>query len=479
MTNLVVNDPKGQFPATPLAAKCQVDASLNKKVADIRQCQLALTPTSRATNAVDLTGHVDMSDTNATQGNLKLAADSLDLTSYYDLFGGQKPAASAPPTKPAPPSVSTASSTQPETGAQTNQLPLRNFTAEAVIHHLFLHEVDISEFQLTTKIDGGHLVLNPCKLSLNGAPMDANVDFDMGVPGYKYQLGFNAQSVPLAPLVDSFQPERKGQLGGTFTAHAKVSGIGTSGADLQKSLAGQFSMESTNLNLSVINIKSPIIKTVVNVVATLPELLKNPAGAAGSFLQTLTGRSGGLTDELSKSPINTITVRGDAGSGKVNLQQAVVQSSAFKAEANGTITLAAVLTNSAIQIPVSVSLSQPIARKVNLASADTNAAYAKLPDFLVETGTVGEPKAQINKMVLVSLAAKGFGGAIPGLSGVLGGKSSGSNTSTNSSGLLQGLGGLLGGNPQANTNTPPKQQQPATNPPAAPLNNLLNNLFKK
>ena len=90
MTNLVVNDPKGQFPATPLGVKCQLDASLNKQVADIRQCQLALTPTSRATNAIDLTGHIDMTDTNATQGNLKVAADSLDLTSYYDLFGGQK-----------------------------------------------------------------------------------------------------------------------------------------------------------------------------------------------------------------------------------------------------------------------------------------------------------------------------------------------------------------------------------------------------
>jgi uncharacterized protein involved in outer membrane biogenesis len=466
VTNLVVNDPKGQFPSTPLGAKCQLDASLNKHVAEIRQCQLALTPTSRATNSIDLTGRVDMSDTNATQGNLKVAADSLDLTSYYDLFGGQKKAAATPAGKSAPRSASrSVAATTSETGPQTNQLPLRNFTADMAVHRLYLHEVDISDLQATSKIDGGHIVLNPCKLTLNGAPVNASVDLDMGVPGYKYALTFNAQSVPLAPLVDSFQPERKGQLGGTFTAQAKINGIGTTGADLQKSLAGQFDMQSTNLNLSVVNIKSPVIKTIVNVVATIPELLKNPGSAAGSLLQSLTSQtSGGLTDELSKSPINSIIARGKAASGKVNLQQAVIQSPAFLAEATGTVTLASVLTNSAIHIPVSLSLSQPIAQRINLVSADTptNAPYAKLPDFLTVTGTVGDPKAQKNTVALISLAAKGIGGAIPGVGGTAGN-------------LIQGLNGILGGNSSGGTNA---TNPPATNQPA-PLNNLLNNLFKK
>jgi hypothetical protein len=171
--------------------------------------------------------------------------------------------------------------------------------------------------------------------------MNANVDLDMGVPGYKYDLSFGAQAVPLAPLVNSFQPERKGQLGGTFTANAKISGTGTSGESLQKTLIGQFDMSSTNLNLLVVNIKSPIIKVIVNVVATLPELTKNPEGALGSLLGNITGQTkGSLTDELSKSPINSIIARGNAGSGKVNLQQAVIESSAFKAEATGLITLA-------------------------------------------------------------------------------------------------------------------------------------------
>jgi uncharacterized protein involved in outer membrane biogenesis len=484
-TNLVVNDPKGQFPSRPLGAKCQLDASINKQVTDIRQCQLTLTPTARAANAVNLTGHVDMTQTDAIQGNLKLAADSLDLTSYYDLFGGQQKSASPSRPPPAPQPTFPSSSPAPAPDTQTNQLPLRNFTADAIVGQLYLREVNISNFQATAKIDGGHIVLNPCKLTLNGAPLNSTVDLDLGVPGYKYDVAFNAQAVPLAPLVNSFEPDRKGQLGGTFSAQAKVSGIGTSGASLQKSLKGQFDFGSTNLNLSVINIKSPMLKTVVNVIATIPDLARNPEAAVSSLLQGASGKSsGGLTDELSKSPINSITARGNAASGSVNLQEAVVQSSAFRANANGAVTLAPVLTNSAIRIPVSVSLSMPLAQRFNIVptGTPTNAPYAKLPDFLTLTGTVGNPDKQINKMALLSLAAKGIGGtagsAIQGLGGLLGGNSgastNGGSAATNQlGGLLQGLGGILGGNAPANTNAP-SNQPPANQTPA---NNLLNNLF--
>jgi len=430
-----------------------------------------------------------MTQTNATTGNLKLAADSLDLTSYYDLFGGQNKAATTAQGQATPHPSSTSSTPVPETGPQTNQLPLRNFIADAKVHRLYLREVDVSDFQLTTKIDGGHVVLTPCKLTLNGAPMNANVDLDMGVPGYKYDVSFSAQSVPLAPLVNSFQPERKGQLGGTFTANAKINGTGTSGVSLQKTLAGQFEMTSTNLNLSIGNIKSPIIKTIVNVVATIPEMLKNPESAASSLLQSITGQNkGGLTDELSKSPINSIVAKGNAASGKVNLQQAVIESSAFRADATGTITLAPILTNSTINIPVVVSLSQPIARRVNLVSADTptNSPYVKLPNFVTETGTVGDPKAQVNKLALLSLAAKGLGGLpiggtagnlLQGL-GNLGGGKGGTNTADQS--LLKGLGGLLGGKAPADTNAPPPTNTPPPNQQQQqqPLNNLLNDLLK-
>jgi uncharacterized protein involved in outer membrane biogenesis len=461
ITNLVVNDPKNQIPSTPLAAKMQLDASLRGQVADVRQCELGLTPTERAKNEVQLSGHIDMTRTNAMQGNIKLTADSLDVTRYYDLFAS-KPATkgNAPGRSTQTPAPTTPAPGGPEQEPDAMNLPLTNFTADLNVGSFYLREMEITNFVATAKINGGHVLLDPFKLALNGAPISSAVDLDLGVPGYKYDLNLGARAIPLAPLVNSFQPERKGQLSGAITATAKLSGAGTTGASLQKNLNGQFDVSSTNLNLSVVNIKSRSLRSVIDVVAAIPELFRNPEGAVGSVLSGVLGTGGGgLSDELKKSPIQGILAKGNAGSGRVNLQQAEVQSSAFLADATGSIVLAPILTNSTMQIPVSVSLSQPIANRLNLVPAGypTNQPYVKLPDFLTMRGTVGDPKKDINKMAIAGTALRGFGGAIPG--------------GTNASSLIQGLGGLLTGRHSTNAPSGVNSNQP---PSQSPVNDLLN-----
>jgi uncharacterized protein involved in outer membrane biogenesis len=410
VTNLVVNDPAKKFPATPLAVGLQVDASLNQQVADVRQLQIALTPTALATNQVQFSGQVDFSKTSAIQGNLKIAASSLDLTRYYDLFAGGTSAAAKPAAAPA----STSAGQEPPAVS----LPLRNFTVAVDIGRLYLHEVAISNFVTTTKIDGGHIVLKPCQLVLNGAPVSATADVDLGVPGYKYSVSFNARGIPLAPLVDTFEPSRAGQMGGALTAVAQISGAGITGASLQKNLAGTFNLGMTNLNLSVINVHSTILKSVINVVATIPELLSNPASAIASLFGG-TGGHGGLMDQLQQAPIEVISVQAKAGGGQVDLQSSTVQSSAFEADATGTIALDPVLTNSAINIPVTVSLSQAIAKQLNVTSttASDSATYVPLPQFLTLTGTIGNPKANIDKLALAGVVVHSVGGSLLNPSG--------------------------------------------------------------
>ena len=329
----------------------------------------------------------------------------------------------------------------------------------------------------------------------NGAPVNTTLDLDMGVPGFKYDWSLSAQAIPLAPLVNSFQPDRKGILSGTLSAQAKLAGTGTTGASLQKNLTGQFDMTTTNLNLSVDNIQGKtastrLLKTLVTAIGVIPDLAKNPASSAMSLLQGVTGlggsstsSSGGGATDLKKSPINSITLHGIAGSGRVDLQKAVVQSPAFEAQASGTITLAEVLTNSPLQLPVSVSLERSVAQRINLAgNTPTNATYAKLPDFLTMKGTLGNSKADINKVALVSTVLQGVGGkagqaggALQSLSSLFsGGTNATSNASTNPSGgkaggLLQGVSGLLGNSPSAATNAPTTNQ--------SPVNSLINGLF--
>ena len=105
MTNLVVSDPKGQFPATPLEARMQMDGSLNES--NWHRAAIPDLPHPHRSRyqpgAAYRPGRYvpDQRDS----GNLKLAADSLDLTSYYDVFAGanetpeQKPAPATPQTR--------------------------------------------------------------------------------------------------------------------------------------------------------------------------------------------------------------------------------------------------------------------------------------------------------------------------------------------------------------------------------------------
>jgi uncharacterized protein involved in outer membrane biogenesis len=469
VTNVVVRDSQNQSPATPIEAKLQLDASLRKQVVDLRQLALALTPTSRASNQVQLVGQVDMSHTNAIQGNLKLAADSLDLTSYYDLFSGQTKT-TAPKPVPGPTQTNaTPVPAGPEREPDAQQLPFRTFTAAASIRRLYLHEVEAADLQATLKLESGRVALEPFKLKLNGAPVDATLDLNVGVPGYKYALSLNAQAVPLAPLVNSFQPERKGQMGGALNAQATVNGAGITGTSLQKNLNGRFDVASTNLNLAVVNIRNPLLRTLINVVATIPELLRSPGSASlGTLLQGVTGAGGGgLTGDLEKSPIDKLSAKGAVGGGVVDLQQANVSSSTFQADATGTVTLAAILSNSAVQIPVSVSLGRSIADRLNLVPANTptNAPYIRLPDFLALKGTLGNPKADINKLALAGTVLKGVGATIPSLG-------------TKADSLLPGLGGILGGSTPAKTNAAPNLT--TNQPPAKPASrtNLLDQLLK-
>jgi len=470
ITNLVVNEPAHAIASEPLEAKVKLDAGFARRAAELHQLEIGLTPTQRAKNQFQLQGRVDWSRRNAIQGNLTLAADSLDLTSYYDLFT---------PTNKLKPSVSMAATnkfqsvalpTAPPGSAVTNQLPFRNFTVDANVGEFYLREIAATNFHAGIKLDNSHIHVAPLQFSLNGSPIHATADFDLSVPGCKYALTLDATNVPFTPLWNSFNPEEKGEMAGELTAVADVSGVGTTGESLQKSFGGKFNIATTNLNLSVNKIRNPVLKQLVIVVARLPEILTNSANAgtaiAGGAVENALGAklSGGLSRDLDQSPIDVITARGTADSGKVELQQAVVRSSVFQADATGTITLAKELTNSAIQIPITILLARPVADRIGFLpdNTPTNVAYIKLPDFYSESGTLGKPIPHINPAPLASEELQKLGFKIPGLvetNGVAG---------TNGViGVLQSVDGLFLGD--SNTN------QPATN--QVPASDLLNRLL--
>src|SRR5207247_3163476 len=122
--------------------------------------------------------------------------------------------------------------------------------------------------------------------------------------------------------------------------------------------------------------------------------------------------------------------------------ETMVESPLFKADVAGTVTLAPILTNSTLNLPVGVSLDRSTASRLKLTTSDTNAAFVRLPDFYTLKGTAGEPKNDVNWKLLTGLVLQnvgkqvgGQGGSLlQGVAGALSDKSGTNASGTNASG---------------------------------------------
>jgi hypothetical protein len=428
VANLAVRDPKKRNPQAPLEAGFKLDATQKRDVMELQKCELTLTPTARAKNIVQITGRLDRSQTNAMQGKLKVTSDSLDVTPYYDLVAGDNQPEEPAPGQPAP------SPAQPQKEPEPTKLPFRDTVADIQIKRLYLREIDIANFRGTAKINESLVLLKPFEMTLNGKPLSASIDLNLGVPGYQYEIACQADHVPVEPLANSLSPDYKGRMKGELLANVHIKGAGTTGVNLKKTLAGDVGISITNANIQLVGPRS-----------------KTFLGALGGILTSI-GHVVGIPD-LSKSPVKWLNTTMKMGQGKIELADLTVFSDAFIAESRGVIPIADVLTNSPINnFPVEISLSRSVAERARVlpANAPTNTPFVKLPALAYVRGTVGDPKTDVKETVILGLVAKSAGGLVPGTS--------------DAGRILQGIGSVLTGDrgtnkaatnaPGANTNRP-------------------------
>lgn len=446
---LVVRAPKGGLPETPLSIQVVLDGGMSKQVVDVRQLMLALSPTPRGKNQLVVTGRADLSNTNAYQANLKVAAESLDLTPFYDLFdNAQKQAEAA---KPAP---------QPASNVEPDAIkwPVRQSSLDVNIGKFFLRDIAIANFVVAAKVDNHRVTVKPLSLVMNGAGVTATVDANLGVPGYTYDLALNTDRIQLEPLLTTFAATiPQGSIKGEALAKIAIRGAGVTGESLQRNLQG-------NVNFSV-----------TNGVIQLSQFSGEPKTALGKLAKSVTsgvlafiGPAVGIPD-IMRPPVDYVVVDTTIANGTVTLAKVVAHSPVVMVDARGTIQLASITTNSVMNIPIEVWLPNDYARKFTGAQFPAGSAYGRLPHFVDVRGTIGTPDVKVDKAKLIGSAVIGNVGVIGNL---IGGKAG--ETVKGAGSLINNLFG--GGQPAAPAGT-------STNAPAAkpanPLNNLLNNPFFK
>jgi len=428
-----------QTAFTNLGANAAFEVAMpSTNVIDVKQFALTVSPTARVkTNSLTFSGKVDLSRSNAIEGALKLTSQAFDLTPWMDLASGEPaPAARTTPVSTTPPPAPGG-----EKEPEAVMLPVKLLTFDASFGRLLLREMEMSNVLASLRIEGSRVQIQPLQCVLNGAPVRGDVDLDLGVPGFRYAVNLNAAKIPLEPLANSFSPQYRGQAKGDLGANLQVKGAGVTGASLQKNLGGSFGLIFTNADIQLVSSRW--------------KSLLVPIGLA-------------LRTDLMQSPVNWLALNGGVTNGKVNVGQCRIVSGTFTADTAGEIPLATVLTNSPFQPkwPLQLALSRKIAEKSNLVPKDapTNTAYVALPVFVKISGTVGEPKPDIDKFAVAQI----LGGALLAIPGVQG---------TDAGKVLEKVTGLLGVSKPAPTGG---TNAAATNKPA-PFNplDLLNKPKKK
>ncbi len=449
LSKLVVQPHSLQNPWDPLAARVEFDLTGTAHQLEIHPLRVTLDPTARATNQLTLRSSLRRTEGRSWTGNCELLADSLDLTRYYDLWESLQPVTPVSAQKPSGP---------PAEPGPFN-LPVHEFRAHARVGRLYLRAVELSGLDASLVLHSNRVRLQRLQARVNGAPLEATADVDLAVRGFRYDMALRTDGLPLEPWVASFLPERRDQIHGTATVRVDLHGAGLTGASLQQNLRGQADLLVTNLNLSIVQVRSPLLASLLDVVLSLPELIRNPATTVGHLLAQLTGAGparSGWTEQLTAAPIQVVRVEARAGQGRVQVTTAEVQSAAFQARATGDIALAAELSQSALNLPVQVALERGLAERIGLAPA-AQQPFTPMPQFLTIRGTLTAPKSEINRMALVSLAAAGGASLLRNL---------GDATAGQAGNVLGALGQLLG-TPTAPsiTNVTPTNAPPRTNPP--------------
>jgi hypothetical protein len=406
------------------------------RLVDLRRVLVTLVETPRTkTNQVELTGRLDLTQTNALDGALKLTANTLDVTPYYDLIANQPAPAQTKPTTPStspPPSTSTNAPAEPD----PIKLPVRDLVVDTRIQKFWLREIEGSNVQATVKVQQSHVLIEPVKLSLNGAPVSGDVDLDLSVKGWRYKVGLNAAGLPLEPLANSFSPDYRNRAKGEVFADVKIDGAGVTGASLRKSLGGHLGLSFTNADIQIIGPRLRGFLAPIAAAINAPGLLN--------------------------SPLHWVACDAQMGTGKINLSQLALVSPAFAAATKGDLSIADNLGASQLsKWPMTFQLERKLAEKIQLAPKDTptNVAFVALPEFIKVAGTLNAPKPDLDLKALAGAALTKYIDKIPGVD-------------EKTSNLLKGLGNRLTGTKAADTNAA-GTNAPATNKPAGNLLDLL------
>ena len=207
-------------PAQSLDTTLNIQAAGTNRVLHLKQCVVALPPTKKAANQVNLDGSVDLRRWKAPGAQLKLASDEADITPLMAIL--ENPDAPAEPNEAA------------GTASSKSELGFHNFNLNLNLKRLLWRDLWVTNLTGNVRIDGRKFTFHPVQMHLLGAP--GKIEGQMQTVEGQTQMALNidVQGVPLDPVIRHFAPDHKIQWG-KLTANGFLKALGWSGESFRNS----------------------------------------------------------------------------------------------------------------------------------------------------------------------------------------------------------------------------------------------------
>ena len=323
-----------------------------------------------------------------------MAAESLDITPYVDLFaGGPKPDAPAPAPSSIPPAG-------PSTEPAAIHLPVDLLTLDASVGKFYFREIAAENFLAAVKVTESRVEVQPLQLALNGAPIKGGAKLNLGVPGYEYDVTVRADRVPVKPLANSFSPMLKDRIEGNIDAQLDVKGAGHHRRELAAAPDGRAPARGHqrqpelatqgNQKAGVLTLPPSVLATTLNI----RELKEQP-----------------IMDILTTAKFGGGRNRPDRGPGAQRVAGGRLRRE--HSDRRGTDAVAPEFSPSTSRC----SATSRNAPHMVPSNTPTNAAYVALPAIASVKGTLGAPAPEVDRVQAGILLARGVAGLLGGQGG--------------------------------------------------------------
>jgi hypothetical protein len=216
-------------------------------------------------------------------------------------------------------------------------------------------------------------------LALNQGTISAHATLHGSEPEWQASASLDASSVELQPLVDVLLPRYTGRTRARLSAKLAIEANQVNDPAWPSRLHGSGQLVATNAQIELF---TPPVRKVLLPIA---QVLRVP--------------------ELAQSPLDWLVLRVNAQAGQLQVDPLALQSSALELTTTGVLPLSAPLSDARLSLPLDLSLRRSLALTAGLITTNDAAGsdYVRLPPFATVSGTLADPKTDLDKRRLSGL----------------------------------------------------------------------------